>query len=240
MKAFELIKNIVFTKRCRYCDRVIDIRKDLCPSCENNLQRICGEVCLKCGREKVLCSCDGSQLFYKSVVAPFYYEGAIHRSVWLLKFRYRTAFSRVIAEEMYPCFLKHYKEYKIDFVTFVPSHSSSIKERGFNPAELIARDFCEIANFKCSELLIKTFKTKAQHTLNRLERKGNLAGAFAIRDGVSVEDKRILLIDDVKTSGKTLNECAKTLIAGGAAEIICLAGAVTGGKTPAKEKNTLL
>ena len=240
MKICDAIKSVLFTNRCRYCRKVIDIRNEICPDCESNLQRINGEICLKCGREKDFCGCKGTILYYKSVVAPFYYEGAIHRTIWLLKFRSQSELSRVIAEEMVDCFLKHYKEYKIDLVTFVPSQRSKMKERGYNPAELIARDFGELIGIEVRPLLKKLFETRSQHLLDSTERTGNLAGAF---DGINKElflDKRVLLIDDVKTTGSTLNECAKTLIACGAAEVICLTGALTGGKRMQNQKNSLL
>lgn len=229
-----------FPQRCKYCCKVIDLRKEICLKCENNLQRISGEICYKCGVEKELCICRSKSNFYKSVIAPFYYDGAIHYTIWQLKFRGRRELSKVIAEDMAKCFFEHYSEYSFDYCTFVPSHISSLKERGYNHAELIANDLSGIIDVECVDLLEKLYKTKPQHLLTEIERTGNLTGVFAVKSDVDIHNKRILLCDDIKTTGSTLNECAKTLLIGGAAEVLCITGAIASTKMSNEEKNSLL
>lgn len=128
---------------------------------------------------------------------------------------------------MAKCFHKNYEGYDFDLCTFVPSAKDDYKKRGYNQAELLAKDFCERTNLKCEELLVKNFSTEAQHNLSSAERSGNLLGAIDLKDGVDIENMRILLVDDIKTTGSTLNECAKNLLIGGAAEVFCLTIAVT-------------
>ncbi len=237
---FDKIISCFFPKRCKYCGKVIDLRHSICIKCANNLQRISGKVCFKCGVEKDFCICKGRSNFYKSIISPFYYEGAIHNTIWQLKFRGMKELSMVIAEDMANCFFEHYGEYKFDYCTFVPSHKSSLKERGYNHAELITKDLSELINVECVSLLEKLYKTKPQHLLSEIERTGNLTGAFALKDNIDIENKRILLCDDVKTTGSTLNECAKTLLIGGAAEVLCLTGAIAIPRKNSEEKNSLL
>ena len=217
----------LYPKRCRFCNNVIDIRREVCHTCENTLQRIDGEICKLCGKSVGHCECDHKKHFYKYVCAPFYYNGAASRAIWNLKFNNKTRFSKSLAEDMAECFEKHYEGYDFDVCTFVPSAKEDLKERGYNQAELLAKDFCEITGLKCQELLVKKFPTQTQHSLSGVERSGNLAGAIDIKDDVDLENKRILLIDDIKTTGSTLNECAKMLLIGGAAEVFCLTVAVT-------------
>ncbi len=222
----KLIK-LLYPQRCKYCNNVIDIRREICHTCENTLMKIEGDICKLCGASINDCNCGHKKHFYKYICAPFYYEGAASRAIWNLKFRDRTKLSKPLAEDMAECFNNHYNGYDFDLCTFVPSAKEDLKKRGYNQAELLAKSFCEITGLKCEELLIKNFSTQAQHSLSSTERSGNLAGAIDIKDDVDVENMRILLIDDVKTTGSTLNECAKMLLIGGAEEVFCLTVAIT-------------
>ena len=230
----KLIK-LLYPQRCRYCDAVIDLRRKICHTCENTLQKIEGDICKLCGKKKEDCDCGHKKHFYKYVCAPFYYEGAASRAIWRLKFQNQVDLSKIFAEDLAECFDTYYKGYDFDLCTFVPSSEKSLKERGYNQAELLARDFCEIKELPCEELLLKTRETKIQHDLLSFERTGNLAGAIELKGDVDLTNKRVLIIDDIKTTGSTLNECAKMLLIGGADEVFCLTVAITNKK---EEKNS--
>ncbi len=234
MKKNFIIK-LIYPQRCKYCNKVIDIRREICHTCENTLQIIEGDICKLCGKSINDCDCGHKKHFYKYICAPFYYEGAASRAIWRFKFRNATNLSKVFAEDMVRCFDKHYNGYDFDLCTFVPSSNKSLKERGYNQAELLARAFSELTNIECKELLFKIKETKIQHDLLSVERSGNLVGAIEVDYNVDLENKRILLIDDIKTTGSTLNECAKMLLIGGAAEVFCLTVAITNKN---KEKNS--
>lgn len=221
------IIRFIYPKRCKYCKIVIDVRREMCHTCENTLQRIDGEICNLCGKSVSDCDCEHKKHFYKAVCAPFYYEGAAGRAIRHLKFNSRPTISKTLAEDMAECFNRHYNGYDFDYCTFVPSAKEDIKKRGYNQAELLARDFCEITGLECESLLVKRFPTECQHNLTGIERSGNLLGAIDLKSDVDIKDSRILLIDDIKTTGSTLNECAKVLRIGGAAEVFCLTVAVT-------------
>lgn len=221
-----MVLSMLFPERCKYCDRVIDLRRTMCKACENTLYTIGKDICKKCGAEKEFCCCEGQKMFYECVCAPFYYEGAATKGLHNLKFRNRPEVADVFAKEMAECFINNYSEFSFDYCTFVPSTKDNVKERGYNQAQLLAEGMCSIIGLECKELLFKLFNTKPQHTLKGIERSGNLLGAFAVNDKVNIENKRILLCDDIKTTGSTLNECAKTLLIGGAAEVFCITAAI--------------
>ena len=234
MKKNFIIK-LLYPQRCKYCNNVIDIRREICHTCENTLKKIEGDICKLCGMSIDVCHCGHKKHYYKCVCAPFYYEGAASRAIWRFKFRDATNLSKVFAEDMVKCFNSRYSGYDFDLCTFVPSSNKSLKERGYNQAELLAKDFCQLTNIECKELLFKIKETKIQHNLLSVERSGNLAGAIEVDNNVDLEHKRILLIDDIKTTGSTLNECAKMLLIGGAEEVFCLTVAITNKN---KEKNS--
>ncbi len=223
----EYAVSFLFTQRCKYCGRVIDIRKEACELCENSIREIKGAVCFKCGKEKKKCDCHGQILFYEKLCAPYYYSGAIKTLIWRFKFRNKTDIADFLAEQMAKCVLTRYEGYDFDFVTYVPTTKKGIKIRGYNQAELLAKRLSEIIDIPCEEILVKNHETTPQHTLPEMKRTGNILGVFDVAENKDIEFKRILLCDDVKTTGATLNECAKTLLIGGAAEVFCVTAAIT-------------
>ena len=223
----DFLTAFLFPKRCRYCTCVIKHNEEICRKCEDNLHEISGEICFKCGCSKEDCVCKNHKSYYEAISAPFYYDGTASNSIKLLKFRKRTEVSDVLAEEMAKCYVNNLSEYSVDLVTFVPMHKKKQKDRGFNQAELLTRKMCNILNLPCQELLVKTDETEDQHFFDENLRKGNLLGIFSTVDEIDILDKRILLCDDIKTTGATLDECAKTLLIAGASDVICLTCAIT-------------
>lgn len=213
----------LFTKRCRFCETVTDIRREICKKCENEIFTVDGEICFKCGCKKSDCSCKGKSKYYTSVCAPYYYDGAAKKAVFLLKFHNNKNIAETLAEDMAKTFFERYGELDFDICTFVPAHKNELKRRGYNQAQLLAEHLSENIGVPLFQVLEKNFETAPQHSLNEAMRSGNLLGTLSVKEncGTDITDKRILLCDDVKTTGATLNECAKTLLINGAAEVRC-------------------
>lgn len=223
------ILTLLFTNRCRWCGEVTDVRKKDCDRCLEALDRIDGEICLYCGCKTSDCRCKKQKSFYKHVCAPFYYRTSAEKAIHRLKFGGKTEVAELLANEMYSCFLERYGEYDFDICTFVPASKKSIKERGFNQSEMLANNLAKLAELKVAPLLVKLRDTPPQHLLPRIKRSGNLLGVIDFNEDadIDVTDMRILLVDDIKTTGATLNECAKTLMIHGAAEVLCLTAAIS-------------
>ena len=103
----------------------------------------------------------------------------------------------------------------------------SQKERGYNQAQILAQKYGELIGKSPINALIKKKQTQRQEQLGRAERKKNVDNAFAVADKNLVKNKAILLIDDVKTTGATLNNCAKALKRAGATSVVCITLAST-------------
>ena len=102
---------------------------------------------------------------------------------------------------------------KYDIILIVPISKKRLKERGYNQTELIAKEIAKITKIKIEKnVLLKIKNTLPQSTLNREEREKNVKGVYAARRIDKIKGKRILIIDDIYTTGNTVNECAKTLI----------------------------
>lgn len=153
--------------------------------------------------------------------ASFYYEGELNKTVFKLKFRSRRDIAKSFAKVIYESLCERNILEKTDIITFVPMTGFAEFRRGYNQAELIAKHLSAMSSKPYMKLLYKIGKTKNQHDLKGFERTGNLLGIFepVKKNSEMIENKRILIIDDVSTTGSTLNEAAKTLLIFGASEI---------------------
>ncbi len=232
-KIKDILLSVIFTKRCRFCESVTDIREEVCEKCKNEIFTIDGDTCQKCGCKKSDCTCKGKTRYYISICAPYYYAGAVKKSISLLKFHNNKNMAETLAKDMAKTFNERYGELEFDICTFVPAHKSELKKRGYNQAQLIAENLSKEIGVPFFTVLEKNFETAPQHSLNESMRSGNLLGAIGLKENckTDITNKRILLCDDVKTTGSTLDECAKTLLINGAAEVRCITACI------AKNKN---
>lgn len=224
---FNFILDLLFTKRCKICGGICDLHKELCESCAEESSRIEGEICLKCGLPKKECVCK-TPPFFMSVCAPFYYEKGPKKAIALLKFKNDKGVTENLAKEMAECVRTRYKGFDFDCCTFTPAHKKDIKNRGYNQAERLALIVAKELDIPCYSLIQKDYLTKSQRSLPAILRTGNLAGAFSFSNdtGIDVKDMRILLCDDLKTTGATLNESTKILLFNGAAEVRCITACI--------------
>ncbi len=225
-KAIDGVSSVFFPKRCRYCGRVIEPRYDLCENCKNNLPVISDPVCGLCGHSKEDCVCKKIKSHYSSVYAPFYYEDMIKTAVGRMKFRENPALCSDFAEDMYKVFLQKYADIDFDIICYVPFSPDKMKKRAFNQSELLAKQLSEKTGIALCGAVRCLFDIKSQHSVDGIHRKGNVFGAYGIENENEVKGKTVLLVDDVKTTGATLNECAKMLRIYGAEKVYALTFAV--------------
>lgn len=230
-KASDLLSGLlfaVFPKRCSFCRKVIIPSADVCNTCKKSVARVKPPVCILCGRGMDECLCKNHQCFYSSLAAPFYYEDIVRKCIWNLKFQGKTQNAKILSLEMAKTAQKEFLNKKFDIITGVPLTKQSMKRRGYNQSYLLSHEIGKIMNIKTVDgLLKKIYDTPAQHMMNSSMRRGNLAGVFDVECPEMIKDKRILICDDVATTGSTLNECAKMLLLSGACEVYCLTAAVT-------------
>ena len=223
---------IFFPKRCRYCGQVIKPQNDLCDKCSKDLPEITDPVCDLCGHNKSDCVCKRKKKYYSSIYAPFYYEDMIKTAVSRMKFRENPALCRDFAEDMYKVFLQKYSDIDFELICYIPFSPSKAKKRSFNQAEILAKHLSELTGIELSDTLCCLFDIKSQHFLGGADRKGNVFGAYGLSDENAVRDKTVLLVDDIKTTGATLDECAKMLSLYGAKQVYALTFAIA--KAPEK------
>lgn len=234
MKFFNYIKDTVLwlflTEHCRYCNALIEKGEKICADCHENLPVIDGERCRFCGAGKERCGCKKHRMGYDGITSPFYYEGGIKQGIHKLKFNGKEHIAHTLAEEMAKPVKSDFADVNFDFICFVPFTTAQKIRRQFNQSELLAEHLSKMLGIPLKRVLIKFFETDTQHSKNIRNRRGNVFGVYDVKDGADIKDKTILLVDDIKTTGSTLDECAWILKIRGAKAVYCATAAVTGKK----------
>jgi ComF family protein len=156
------------------------------------------------------------------------YERVLMEVIHALKYRGRIEFARPLGLFLFSTFISHWDPRRIDLILPVPLHITRFRKRGFNQAFLFIRKWPGIAKnlgFMLSDIqidrdaLVRSRKTMQQTGLDRRSRKKNMKNAFSLNKPKLINGKRILLVDDVYTTGATVDECARILLHGGAKKV---------------------
>lgn len=203
-------------------------RYNLCEKCEKDMPFNNGDACTVCGapikNEAEYCiRCMNTESSFKRNAAPLVYDGEAKNLVHKLKFGRKKYLVEMMTAMMSDKFLE--EGLLADVIVFVPMTEKEKKQRGFNQSEMLARRLGERLKIPVDDALKKTSETETQRGLSAEERKKNLEKAFSSLG--TVKGMRVLLVDDVFTTGATVNECAKALLAAKAKEVSSLTLCVT-------------
>ena len=228
----EFVSCIFYPNRCVFCDELMPPTDNLCDRCAESLPWIKGDVCPECGSKKEDCRCGRNHgNYYDGVASVFYYKDNVRECIHRFKFHGNKYAYKELGALMAKRVKECYGDKEFDYIAYVPMDKKRKRKRGYNQSELLAMQVAEELKLPFGRNLVeKIFPTDVQHECTEIERKGNLLGAFDINSEYDIEGKTILLVDDVKTSGSTLNECGKMLYLRGADKVFCLTAAVVNSK----------
>lgn len=212
--------NLLLPPRCAACDGV---GTWLCDECASQLPLFTGPLCPRCGRpwqgQGSSCPvCLETPLRARPIRAAFLFEGPL-REV-LHAFKYRGGLG--VVETLLSSLVRVWREQGMnaDFLLPVPLHPARERRRGYNQAEVLALALGRGLGLPVARRGLRRVRnTPSQTRLDRAERRANVSGAFALDEGLSVADRRVALIDDVATTGATLDACAVVLLEAGAAQV---------------------
>ena len=195
----------------------------LCAKCIEKIDVIKLPFCRKCGSpcESSICfECKTREYVFECACGAGIFEGVLREAIHAFKYKNHIMLADPFAEIMARCLPNTHLAAKVDLVMPIPIHSSRKLERGFDQAVELTRRFCRLVSLPAEyDVLYKHKKTRHQVELSLELRAINLAGAFRVRNAEKIRGKRILLIDDVFTTGATLNEAARTLLDAGAKSV---------------------
>lgn len=196
--------HIFFPNKCLLCDEIIHYDEIYCSTCDLMLQRV------PIGYKKVY--------RYSECYAPYYYSGNTREAVIKFKFQNNSEKSKKFSILMVEYLLNNNLLDKFDYITYIPKYRK--QNHVFNSSFELAKLISKITNKPMyNDILIKTRKTAKQHTLDYQSRQTNLVSAFICGNKKLVYGARILIIDDVCTTGSTLETCAEVLINNGANKV---------------------
>ncbi len=219
------VVDAVYPRTCPFCDKILPRGTDICNDCNNKLKYVVEPRCKKCGKqltkeEQEYCyDCANHRHLYREGIAAFVYDEMVSKSIYRFKYYNRRTYAGMYARAIGERYGGHIARWQPDVFIPVPIHRDKLQKRGYNQAELIATELGRYLGIPVDGKYLRRIKrTRAQKELNRSERKKNLENAFKISSNV-VEYKKIVLVDDIYTTGSTLDECAKVLMAAGAQDV---------------------
>ncbi|MBE6806908.1 MAG: ComF family protein [Ruminococcaceae bacterium] len=214
---------MLFPHHCYLCNEILLPRQRLCPDCAAHAPYILPPVCDRCGRNEDDCHCGGHSRHYARCVSPFYHKDQARRGILYLKEQNIAVTARGFAEAMAETVRREYGGITFDGVVSVPMHKKEWQQRGFDQAAALAKALAKRLEVPYTPVLKKLTHTVPQKELTAVHRRGNLLGVFDVVGEVA--GGTYLLVDDVTTTGSTLDECAKMLKIYGAKEVYAVTAA---------------
>jgi ComF family protein len=232
--ACDAVVSLLFPADCRLCDTLLNTASRV-PVCKNCLASfvappepccsLCGQSILPVGAEvSQLCpTCQNGGFAFDRAMNFAAYDGAAVRALLLLKSKPILPLAKWFADRLVEKVRRSEADFGDAIVVPVPLHRRRQRERGYNQADLIARPLARRLNLTYRPILLaRTRPRPDKHLLTVDERWESVRGAFATQKGTRVDNLRVLLVDDVMTTGATLDACARVLREAGATEVIGL------------------
>ncbi len=214
--------DLVFPTRCAGCGAVGDL---FCAACRGQVQPVPQPVCIRCGKpvaQTGRCpACRDVSFEVSAIRAAAVYREPLSQAIHEFKYNGRKELSQPLGELLAAYWRG--RPVSVDVVIAVPLHKARLKERGFNQSQLLADTLCRAAELPLlqPEVLRRERETQQQVHLGPAERRQNVSGAF-VWSGPGLAGVKVLLIDDVATTGATLEACGEALHAAGAGRIWAL------------------
>lgn len=229
-KLMVIAGELVYPPRCPGCDEVIMAGEELCEVCRGSIHTVQEPVCKRCGkpmqdeRGEYCTDCTKKKHLYRQGKAVFVYRGAIRQSMYRFKYSNKREYAAYYAKVAAALHGDWVKRNKIEVLVPIPMYMGKQRRRGYNQAEVFARALGrELGIPVDTGIVTRVRNTIPQKELSDKERRRNLKNAFQLTHDI-VEYSQIMLIDDIYTTGSTMDAVADVLLSGGAKNIyyICI------------------
>lgn len=202
--------NYVYPNSCCICGKTIKSNSYTCTNCTS---------ILKYYKERRLLK--SSLRFAEEIFSLYEYRGIIKKKIWQFKFRNQKYLSNFFAYLLSKRLME--LNFEFDIIIPVPINLARFMERGYNQSYLITKEMSKIMKKEVyGDVLIKLKNNKRQSELNEKDRQSNVLGVYKVKNECKIKGKIVLLVDDIYTTGSTINECAKMLKMAGAKKVIAI------------------
>lgn len=226
------VADFVFPRLCPGCgERVFEEGMLVCPRCRDSMEALKLPLCPTCGApdapfstEDICDCCPEGEIHFASARAVTEFAGVAKQLVERVKYNIHPEYAEWMGRRMAEVFkVEHQLVRDFHAIIPVPLHRTRERERGFNQSRLLAEEISRATGVELMNgVLLRHLFTKTQTRMGRRARAKNIAGAFKVAQVGCIRGKTILLVDDVHTTGATLNECARVLKEGGAECVCCM------------------
>jgi ComF family protein len=231
---FQAAVSLLYPATCTICGKSVRAGECLCNGCEAKIVRIVPPFCETCSEPFegsitgtfTCANCAHRTIYFDAAVAAYRGRGIVREIIHEFKYARQIHLRHLVARWLRAALDdERLRDCQFDVIVPVPLHPARQRERGFNQASLLAELLNAHTSIPCRPLLKRIRYTTTQTALDRSERMENLHNAFRLRKNADVRGLRVLLIDDVLTTGSTLSECARVLKRAGAKSVRAAAAA---------------
>lgn len=227
-KSSNALLDLIWPRSCHHCGKPAEAGHFLCWDCLADLTYVQPPFCSRCGdpvpgridHEYVCGFCSRQPPHFDLARSAVRYAGPVGWAIRSVKYHQAMWLLPDLTALLIACWDTHYDLLSFDALCYVPLHHVKQRERGFNQAEWLARNLSHEKQIPIIKQALRRVRDLGSQThLTAAERSANVAGAFAVKVPRRLENKRLLLIDDVMTTGATVSECARVLMKAGAASV---------------------
>jgi competence protein ComFC len=233
-RQFSVALDLLYPRNCQICFRAIEAPHSIgyvCADCLRSVRPIRAPFCQRCGlpfRGEITTTfecgnCRDKNYVFERAIAAVTTQGVVRDCVHQFKYARHEWFGNLLAHYLIEAGLQHFDWDEIDAIVPVPLHPRKLREREFNQAEFLGDKLSRA--YKKPQLAGNLRRIRDTQTQTRLDTKGradNMRGAFAVKRPAAFNGRRLVLVDDVFTTGATTNECASILLKAGAESVVVL------------------
>ncbi|MCR5831170.1 MAG: ComF family protein [Lachnospiraceae bacterium] len=211
-----ILIDAVFPPICPICNKIAPSKGRICPDCEKKLPYVEEPYCMKCGKpvnedEEYCRDCARSEHVYDEGRAVFVYDEYMSKSMYRFKYNGKREYAVFYGEKMYDRLERKIRSWNVEAIVPVPVHKKRLSKRGYNQAYLLAKELSKRLKIPvCDHLVIRKTATKVQKNLSAASRQNNLKKAFIVSEN-SVKYSSVLIVDDIYTTGATVDAVAGCL-----------------------------
>jgi competence protein ComFC len=234
LESLRALESLFYPALCAVCHAPVTGGVYVCQDCLDKAQRIIAPFCAKCSEpfsgaidgQFTCANCAHRTLAFDAAVSAYRSRGVVRFVILQFKYNRQLHLRHPVAKWL----LDAMKDDRLchrnfDCIVPVPLHPARLRERGFNQAELLAKILRQRINLTLSRALERIRYTTTQTAFDRIDRMENLRGAFRLRKRIDMQGLRVLLVDDILTTGSTLSECARVLREAGAHSVYAVTAA---------------